>query len=73
MELTEQEQRVVDAMKELGATADDRLKTADDIARKAGISKAIVSNLLLNLVNKKVAKRVARQKAAGYYILPQVQ
>jgi RNA binding exosome subunit len=40
VELTEQEERVVEAMKTLKATADDRL-----------------------------VKRVAREKAAGYYLI----
>jgi len=32
MEMTDQEQQIVDAMKNLGATAEDRMKTADDIS-----------------------------------------
>lgn len=69
MELSDQEQQIIDAMKELGATAEDKMKTADDIARKSGISKSIAANILINLANKKVIKRVVRQKAAGYYII----
>lgn len=72
MELTDQEQQIVDAMKDLGATAEDRMKTADDISRKVGISKSFVANILINMANKKIVKRVVRQKAAGYYLL-QVQ
>ncbi len=69
MELTDQEQQIVDAMKDLGATAEDKMKTADDISRKAGISKSFVANILINMANKKILKRVVRQKAAGYYLL----
>lgn len=69
MEFTEDEQKVIDALKALSATAPDKLKNADDIAKKAVMPKNIVANVLLNLANRKVVKRVAREKAAGYYLL----
>jgi DNA-binding IscR family transcriptional regulator len=69
MELTDREKKIVDALKMLGATAMDKLKTADDIARKAVLPKNLVANDLLALSNKKVVKRVVREKAAGYYLL----
>lgn len=72
MELNDQEQAIVAAMKELGATAQEKMKTADDIARKACISKSFVANALINLANKKVVKRVVREKAAGYFLLQAV-
>ncbi|MDW8034147.1 MAG: transcriptional regulator [Nitrososphaerota archaeon] len=68
MELTEDEKKVVEAMKALGATSEDKLKTADHIAKAAMLPKGKVANVLANLVNKKVIKRVAREKAAGYYL-----
>jgi DNA-binding IscR family transcriptional regulator len=70
VDLDDREKKVVDALKMLGATAQDKLKTADDISRKAVLPKNIVANLLLTLSNKKVVKRVVREKAAGYYLLP---
>jgi DNA-binding IscR family transcriptional regulator len=70
VDLDDREKKVVDALKMLGATAEDKLKTADDISRKAVLPKNIVANLLLTLSNKKVVKRVVREKAAGYYLLP---
>ena len=69
MDLTDREKKIVDALKMLGATGMDKLKTADDIARKAALPKNLVSNDLLTLSNKKVVKRVVREKAAGYYLL----
>jgi len=69
MELTEREQKIVDAMKMLGATSMDKLKTADDVARKAVVPKNLVAVDLLSLANKKVVKRVVREKSAGYYLL----
>ena len=69
MELTEREQKIVDAMKMLGATSVDKLKTADDVARKAVVPKNLVAVDLLSLANKKVVKRIVREKSAGYYLL----
>ncbi|MEM7826505.1 MAG: transcriptional regulator [Candidatus Aenigmatarchaeota archaeon] len=68
-ELTPEEAKVVEAMKSLKATAEDKVKDADQIAKAAMMPKGKVANILLSLVNKKVVKRVAREKAAGYYLL----
>jgi hypothetical protein len=62
-------QKVYEAMKRLGATNPNSLKTADDSARAANLPKGRVTNALTLMVSKGVAKRVAREKAAGYYLL----
>ncbi len=64
------EQLVVQAMKDLGATKPESLKTADDIAKKANRPKSMVTNTLVALSDKGVIKRVAREKASGYYVIP---
>ncbi|MCL4379799.1 transcriptional regulator [Candidatus Marsarchaeota archaeon] len=69
VELTPVEQLVVDAMKQLGATKDTAIKTADDIAKKCNRPKGMVANTLVTLMQKNVIKRIAREKASGYYIL----
>lgn len=69
VELTPEEAKVVEAMKSLKAVAEDKIKDADQIAKAAMMPKGKVANILLALVNKKVVKRVAREKAAGYYLL----
>ncbi|MEM5829675.1 MAG: transcriptional regulator [Candidatus Aenigmatarchaeota archaeon] len=69
MELTPEEAKVVEAMKSLKAVSEDKIKDADQIAKAAMMPKGKVANLLLSLMNKKVVKRVAREKAAGYYLL----
>jgi len=61
--------KVYETMKKLGATSPQSLKTADDIMRACGLPKSVVNNALMTLVNKGYAKRVAREKAAGYYLL----
>lgn len=63
------DKKVVQAMKDLGATDQNHLKTADQIAKKAGLPKSIVNRSLNKLRDQGVVKRVARQKAAGYYLV----
>jgi predicted transcriptional regulator len=66
------EQLIVKAMQEIGATKDTSIKTADDIARKCNRPKGLITNKLVTLSQKGVIKRVAREKAAGYYLVQSV-
>jgi predicted transcriptional regulator len=68
-ELTPIENIVIQAMKEIGATTEEKKKTADDIAKKCNRPKSMVNNTLVTLIQKGVVKRVAREKAAGYYVM----
>ncbi len=68
-ELTPAGQRAYDALKKLGATNPDALRTADDVTRAARLPKGMTNNALMELVAKGYARRVARQKTAGYYIM----
>ncbi len=72
VELNPLEQLVVSAMKELGATKDTSIKTADDIMKKTNRPKGMVNNALVSLVEKGVVKRIAREKSSGYFIIGQV-
>jgi predicted transcriptional regulator len=67
-ELSPIEKLVVQAMQELGATKEDKKKTADDIAKKCNRPKSMVTNALVALGNKGMVKRVVREKASGYYV-----
>jgi predicted transcriptional regulator len=69
-ELNPIEAAVVQAMKDIGATNEEKKKTADDIAKKCNRPKSMVNNALVSLINKGVIKRVAREKASGYYVIP---
>lgn len=69
IELTDDEKKVVEAMKMLKATSEDKLKDADQIAKSAMMPKGKAANVLLSLIGKRVIKRVAREKAAGYYLI----
>ncbi len=66
-DLTPNAQKAYDALKKLGATTPDSLKTSDDVMRTAHLPKGMVNNALMELVAKGYAKRMAREKAAGYY------
>ncbi|MEM0149890.1 MAG: hypothetical protein QXW10_03285 [Candidatus Micrarchaeaceae archaeon] len=70
-ELTPIEQAILKAMQELGATNENSIKTADDITKKSNRPKGLVTNALVMLVQKNMIKRVAREKAAGYYVIKQ--
>lgn len=68
-ELNPIEQMIMKAMQELGATSEKSIKTADDITRKCSRPKGLVNNTLASLAHRGVIKRVAREKASGYYIM----
>jgi len=66
-ELTPAGQKAYDALKKLGATNPDALRSADDVMRTSRLPKGMANNALMELVAKGYARRVAREKAAGYY------
>ncbi len=70
IELNDDEKKVIEAMKSLKAVADNQLKDVDQIAKTAMMPKGKVANIITNLVTKKVVKRIAREKAAGYFVIP---
>jgi DNA-binding MarR family transcriptional regulator len=67
VDLTPNEKKVYDAIKKLGATSEDKLKSADDIMKASGLGKGIVTAALQTLASKGYVKRVARSKSAGYF------
>ena len=69
VDLTPIESLVVQSMKDIGATSEEKKKTADDIAKKSNRPKSMVTNTLVALVDKGVIKRVVREKASGYYVI----
>ncbi|MCL4335177.1 MAG: transcriptional regulator [Candidatus Thermoplasmatota archaeon] len=68
-DMSDNARKIYDAMKRIGASSEDKLKTADDIMKAASLGKAVVAASLQELQNKGYVKRVARQKSAGYYIV----
>ena len=71
MELSDDEKKVVEAMKSLKAVTDEGKKDVDQIAKTATMPKGKVANIIQNLLNKRVVKRIAREKAAGYFLIDQ--
>jgi predicted transcriptional regulator len=69
VELNPLERLIVNAMKDIGATKESGLKTADDITKKTNRPKSLITNTLILMAQKGIIKRVAREKAAGYYLL----
>jgi len=67
-ELTRTEQAIVKAMEALGATKDSSIKTVSEITKKSNRPPGLVANTLSTLAQKKVVKRVAKEKSAGYYL-----
>ena len=63
------EQIVLKAMEEIGASSEDKMKTADDIMKKCNRPKGQISNALMSMVSKGVIARKVREKASGYYII----
>ena len=73
--VTPHHQKIYDFLHSGGYLNPDHLVDADKIALGTKLSKGVVANLLLDLEKKGWCKRVARGKAAGYYItqLPEAQ
>jgi len=61
--------KVYDTMKEAGAVTEDKMRDADTITKLARMPKGMVLSALQELEGKGYAKRRARDKAAGYYLV----
>jgi predicted transcriptional regulator len=57
------------AMKEMGNTTEEKLGTAERITQSVKLPKTMVLNALQELQTKGFARRKAREKTAGYYLL----
>lgn len=66
--VTPNHQKIYDFLFTGGYTNENKLQDADKIALGAKLSKGIVANLLLDLEKKGYVRRIARGKAAGYFI-----
>ena len=66
--VTPHHQKIYDFLHGGGFLTPDKLQDADKIALGTKLSKGVVANLLLDLEKRGFVKRVARGKAAGYYI-----
>ncbi|MGQ9581957.1 MAG: transcriptional regulator [Thermoplasmatota archaeon] len=62
--------KVYDAMKSAGIIGEEKMANADRITQMSRLPKNQVLAALQELEQKGFAKRKAREKAAGYFILP---
>ena len=72
IELNDDEKKVIESMKTLKAVSEIGKKDVDQIAKTSLMPKGKVANIIQGLVNKKVVKRIARDKAAGYFLIEQM-
>lgn len=68
-DVSDRANKVYDAMKQAGAMTEDKMRDADAITKIAKLPKGMVLSALQELEAKGYAKRRAREKAAGYYLL----
>lgn len=64
--------KVYEALETLGAVAPDKTKSADQVMAKARMGKGQINSAMAELQQKKIIKRIARSKRAGYYISQKV-
>lgn len=68
-DVSDRANKVYDAMKSAGMTAEDKMRDADAITKLSRLPKGMVLSALQELESKGYAKRRAREKAAGYYLV----
>lgn len=71
-EISPNARKIYEAMQLLGANAEDKTKSADQIMEKAKMGKGLVNQCLQELQDKKVVERIAKSKRAGYFICQEV-
>ena len=67
-EMNDQQKKIYDTMKRLSATGPAKGKTADDIMKAGKFGKGQMLSAIQEMEKKGIIKRVARDKAAWYYL-----
>lgn len=68
-DVSDRANKVYDTMKSAGITSEDKMRDADAITKMSKLPKNFVLTALQELQSKGYAKRRAREKAAGYYLV----
>ena len=68
-DVTDRANKVYDAMKSAGITSEDKMRDAEAITKMSKLPKNFVLQALQELQSKGYARRKAREKAAGYYLV----
>jgi predicted transcriptional regulator len=67
-DLTPIEQKVLEALRNFGATTPEKVKDADMLTKKVLLPKGQVAQALQGLINKGMVNVITRHKSAGYYL-----
>jgi hypothetical protein len=68
-DVSDRSNKVYDAMKSAGITSEDKMRDAEAITKISKLPKNFVLTALQELQAKGYARRKAREKAAGYYLI----
>ena len=68
-DVSDRSNKVYDAMKSAGITSEDKMRDAEAITKLSKLPKNFVLHALQELQAKGYARRRAREKAAGYYLV----
>ena len=68
MDFSKFEKEVYDALIRMGATSPDVIKSQDQIMGALKLSKSQIGNAVLALEQKKIVKKITREKRSGYYV-----
>lgn len=68
-DVSDRANKVYDAMKSAEITAEDKMRDAEVITKMSKLPKNFVLQALQELQSKGYARRKAREKAAGYYLI----
>src|SRR2546427_686227 len=68
-DVSDRANKVYDTMKAAGITSEDKMRDAEAITKMSKLGKNFVLQALQELQSKGYAKRRAREKAAGYWLI----
>ena len=68
-DVSDRSNKVYDTMKSAGITSEDKMRDAEAITKMSKLPKTFVIQALQELQAKGYARRKAREKAAGYYLV----
>jgi len=68
-DVSDRANKVYDTMKSAGITSEDKMRDAEAITKMSKLGKNFVLQALQELQSKGYAKRRAREKAAGYWLI----
>lgn len=71
VELNPNESKILQALKDLYATAPDKAVSVEKVEAATKMSKGMVGSTLASLCNKNLVKKILGHKASNYYVMPE--